>query len=140
MSGAGEQEGEAEFLPSFPTVESFSQAALRQTILCTKHSGQLPGEKDWDYYSTFPGFRRSVPCTWCCTMHPDPGARYAPNCPLSVMAAQQSRVRAILRDQLEYNGIRSRVAATEPAELLDLLSDANDTLLERVHLRSGETH
>jgi hypothetical protein len=99
MSGPGPGEGEAEFLPSFPTVESFSQAALRQTILCTKHSAHLPGEKDWDYYTTFPGFRRSVPCTmhlvyhapgapcsWC-TMHL---VHHAPGAPCTICTASPS--------------------------------------------------
>ena len=49
-----------DFLPSYPTVDSYSQGTLRQILVSTKHSNQLPGDKreDWDYYSTFPGFRR----------------------------------------------------------------------------------
>ena len=52
----------AEFLPGFPTLESYSSAALRQILVTTKHANALPGEKraDWDYYDTFAGFRSAM--------------------------------------------------------------------------------
>ena len=47
------------FLPGFPSVDSYSQAALKQIMMTTKSSNSIPGEKreDWDYYDTFKGFR-----------------------------------------------------------------------------------
>ena len=112
-SSEGEKEAKA-FMPSFPTVDSYSQASLRRILMATKASNSLPGDKkaDWDYYSTFPGFR-------------------------SVMEAQQTNLRSMLRSQLEHNGIRARLP-THTAELLDTLSDANDTLLERIHISLDE--
>ena len=112
-SSEGEKEGKA-FMPSYPTVDAYSQASLRRILMATKASNSLPGDKkaDWDYYSTFPGFR-------------------------SVMEAQQSNLRSMLRSQLEHNGIRARLP-THTAELLDTLSDANDTLLERIHISLDE--
>ena len=82
--------------------------------MATKASNSLPGDKraDWDYYSTFPGFR-------------------------SVMEAHQTTLQGMLRSQLEHNGMRGRLP-THTAELLDKLSDANDTLLERIHISLDE--
>ena len=113
-SSEGEKEASKPFLPSFPTVDSYSQASLRRILMATKASNSLPGDKraDWDYYSTFPGFR-------------------------SVMEAHQTTLQCMLRSQLEHNGIKGRLP-THTAELLDKLSDANDTLLERIHINLDE--
>ena len=50
-----------DFLPGFPSVDQFSQANLRKILLATKYSNELPADKksDWDYYTTFPGFRQA---------------------------------------------------------------------------------
>jgi len=105
---------EKEFLPGFPTVDAYSQASLRQILLATKHSNAIPGDKkDWDYYDTFSGFR-------------------------SVMAKQNSDLRDMIKKQFEYNGVKGRVGATDVAELVDMLSDANDAILERVSINLDE--
>jgi len=104
-----ESEEEKEFLPGFPSVDSYSQAALKQIMMTTKSSNSIPGEKreDWDYYDTFKGFR-------------------------NVMSKQNSTIRSMIKTQLEYNGIKGRVSSTDVEELLDILSDANDVILERI--------
>ena len=106
---------EPEFLPGFATVDAYSQASLRQILLATKLSNAIPGDKkDWDYYDTFSGFR-------------------------SVMAKQNSDLRDMIKKQFEYNGVKGRVGgATDVAELVDMLSDANDAILERVSMNLDE--
>jgi len=111
----GESETQEEFLPGFSTVENYSQASLKQILLATKHSNAIPGEKkaDWDYYDTFSGFR-------------------------SVMAKQNSTLREMIRKQFEYNGVKGKVVSNDVAELVDMLSDANDIILERVSMNLDE--
>eukprot|EP00092_Neocalanus_flemingeri_P021730 GFUD01023573.1.p1 GENE.GFUD01023573.1~~GFUD01023573.1.p1 ORF type:complete len:902 (-),score=286.05 GFUD01023573.1:77-2782(-) len=113
--GSGPPNSGQEFLPGFPTVDAYSQASLRQILLATKHSNAIPGEKksDWDYYDTFSGFR-------------------------TVMAKQNSSLREMIRSQFEYNGVKGRLGATDVAELVDMLSDANDVILERVSMNLDE--
>jgi len=84
--------------------------------MATKASNQLPGDRegDWDYYTTFPGFR-------------------------AVMSAEASALRALLRAQLEFAGIKPRVHAnTSTPDLMDILGDANDTMFERIHTSLDE--
>jgi len=118
MEGADAQgvEDNSPFLPSFPTIDSFSQSALRSILLSSKHSNQLPGEKkaDWDYYSTFPAFR-------------------------NVMSAENNVIRSLLRAQLSYNNIKAKLSSNaDVSELVDILSDCNDSILERVSLHLDE--
>jgi len=113
--GSGPPAPEQEFLPGFSTVDAYSQASLRQILLATKHSNAIPGEKkaDWDYYDTFNGFR-------------------------SVMAKQNSNLRDMIRKQFDYNDVKGKVTSNDVAELVDMLSDANDIILERVSMNLDE--
>ena len=103
-------------LPGHPTVDAFRSATLSQVLLATKHSNSIPGEKtaDWDYYDTFSGFR-------------------------NVMTAQNGALKDMIRTVLEYNGInKARLGSTEVADLMETLSDANDTILERINMNLDE--
>ena len=104
-----------EFVPGFPTVDMYSAASLRQILLATKHSNSIPGERrvDWDYYDTFSGFR-------------------------NVMNSQQSQIRDMIKNLMEFNGINKARLPTEVADLMDTLSDANDAILERVNMNIDE--
>ena len=105
-----------EFVPGYPNVDMYSAASLRQILLATKHSNSIPGERraDWDYYDTFSGFR-------------------------NVMNSQQSQIRDMIKNLMEYNGInKARLNSTEVADLMDTLSDANDAILERVNMNLDE--
>ena len=98
-----------------PTVDTFRSATLTQVLLATKHSNSIPGEKaaDWDYYDTFSGFR-------------------------NVMTAQNGALKDMIRGVMEHNGINARMGSTEVADLMDTLSDANDTILERINMNLDE--
>ena len=90
----------------------YTGATLRQILLATKYSNSIPGERraDWDYYDTFSGFR-------------------------NVMNSQNAMLRDMIRNTFEFNGInKSRLGATEVADLMDTLSDANDAILERINM------
>lgn len=119
LSMSGTQPGPGpppEFVPGYPNVDMYSAASLRQILLATKHSNSIPGERraDWDYYDTFSGFR-------------------------NVMNSQQSQIRDMIKNLMEYNGInKARLNSTEVADLMDTLSDANDAILERVNMNLDE--
>ena len=116
MSGSSDPPPSSPFLPGFPTVDAFKSATLSQVLLATKHSNSIPGEKtaDWDYYDTFAGFR-------------------------NVMAAQNGALKEMIRSVMEFNGInRARLGSTDVADLMDTLSDANDTILERINMNLDE--
>ena len=94
----------------------YTGATLRQILLATKYSNSIPGERraDWDYYDTFSGFR-------------------------NVMNSQNTMLRDMIRNTFEFNGInKSRLGATEVADLMDTLSDANDAILERINMNLDE--
>ena len=115
-SGSSDPPPSSPFLPGHPTADAFRSATLSQVLLATKHSNSIPGEKtaDWDYYDTFSGFR-------------------------NVMTAQNGALKDMIRTVLEYNGInKARLGSTEVADLMDTLSDANDTILERINMNLDE--
>ena len=44
----------------------------------------------------------------------------------------------MFRSQFDFNGVKGRLGATDVAELVDILSDANDVILERVSMNLDE--
>ena len=105
-----------EFVAGYSSVDMYTAATLRQVLLATKHSNSIPGERraDWDYYDTFSGFR-------------------------NVMQNQNSQLRDMIRNMMEFNGIsRARMGSSEVADLMDTLSDANDAILERINQNLDE--
>lgn len=48
-----------EFLPGYPTLESYTQDLLRTMSSAIKASNSMPCDRkeDWDYYTTFKSFR-----------------------------------------------------------------------------------
>merc|ERR1719219_2701907 len=103
MAGSSDRPPPSPFLPGYETVDSFKSATLSQILRATKHSNSLPGEKreDWDYYDTFSGFR-------------------------NVMTAQNGAMKDMIKNVMEYNGVKARLGSNEVADLMDTLSDAND--------------
>jgi hypothetical protein len=55
-----EEEQRVEFLPGIETVDQFAQGLFENLIKGTKQANQLPGEKDYKYYSSFKPFRNSM--------------------------------------------------------------------------------
>ncbi|XP_023327767.1 exosome component 10-like [Eurytemora carolleeae] len=104
-----------EFLPGFGSVDEFTQANLKKILHATKLSNDLPGEKreDFDYYSTFPEFRK-------------------------VLSVQGRKLRDMLKMQLNFQGINSGVGSSQVEDLVDLLTDTNDTILERINMNLDE--
>lgn len=104
-----------DFLPGFATVDQFSQANLRKILLATKYSNELPADKktDWDYYTTFPGFRQ-------------------------VMNAQGNKIRDLIKSQLDYHNIKVRCDSNDISDLVDSLCDANDALMEKININLDE--
>jgi len=116
MSGSPGPDPPPQFVPGFSNVDMYTGATLRQILLATKYSNSIPGERraDWDYYDTFSGFR-------------------------NVMNSQNAMLRDMIRNTFEFNGInKSRLGATEVADLMDTLSDANDAILERINMNLDE--
>jgi len=100
---------------AFNTVDEFSQDNLKRILQATKISNDLPGEKreDYDYYATFPEFRK-------------------------IMTQQGKRLREMMKSQFNFHGIKAGVSATQVEDLVDLLTDANDTILERINMNLDE--
>eukprot|EP00088_Acartia_fossae_P033021 TRINITY_DN3379_c0_g1_i1.p1 TRINITY_DN3379_c0_g1~~TRINITY_DN3379_c0_g1_i1.p1 ORF type:complete len:868 (-),score=234.75 TRINITY_DN3379_c0_g1_i1:296-2899(-) len=112
MEGGG---GEDEILPGYESIDKFSQANLKRILGVTKISNDLPGEKreDYDYYSTFPEFRKT-------------------------MATQGKKLKEMIKTQLNFQGIKAGVSTSSIDALVDLLTDANDTILERININLDE--
>ena len=105
-SGSG---SEPPFLPDHPTLDSFTKECMRTVGKAIQATNQLPSKEkqDWDFYQTFKGFR-------------------------DVMAAEEGNVRGLLDKLLAWNGVRARTGE-HVADMMDLLTEANDHILERVN-------
>ena len=89
---------------------------LKSVALATASSNAVPGEKkqDWDYYSTFPGF-------------------------MQVMGLERAKIEVLMDRVLSWSGIKAKAGnAKSPAELIELLTDANDQMLERINIHLDE--
>jgi len=110
-----ENGGGKEFLPGYPTIDQFTQTNLKRILGITKISNDLPGEnrEDYDFYSTFPEFRKT-------------------------MSTQGKKLKEMIKVQLGFQGIRSGVPTSEIEALVELLTDANDSILERINISLDE--
>ena len=102
----------AEFLPDFASLDQFNQEALRALALATKASNGIPSDRkeDWDFYTTFKSFRQ-------------------------VTDAQSDTIRKLIAAFVNHNGIKCSIPrndSTNTSDILEMLSDFNDQLLERI--------
>ena len=44
----------------------------------------------------------------------------------------------MMKSQFNFHGIKAGVSATQVEDLVDLLTDANDTILERINMNLGK--
>ncbi|CAB4056949.1 RRP6 [Lepeophtheirus salmonis] len=99
------------FLSEYETSDEYCQAALKAIALLTKSSNSLPSDNSdtWNYYSTFKDFRL-------------------------VMNTESSSIWHLIKDLLAFSSVNAPHAAPAKAnQLVDLISEVNDHLLERVH-------
>ena len=102
----------AEFLPNFSNLDQFNQEALRAIALATKNSNGIPSDRkeDWDFYTTFKSFRQ-------------------------VTDTQSETIRKLIGRIVHHNGIKCSIPRNDSSnngDILEMLSDFNDQLLERI--------
>ena len=104
-----------EFLPGFSTIDQFTRDMLKTLNFSTKSSNGIPSDRkeDWDYYSTFKGFRR-------------------------VMKAQGADIKKQMLKLLNYNGIKVPDPGNNVGDMIEMLTETNDQLLERISMNLDE--
>ncbi|GFS76195.1 hypothetical protein NPIL_472231 [Nephila pilipes] len=106
--GCKEISEESFFVNGYKDASSYSQEALRSILVATKSSNDLPAAgDDFDYYSTFPGFRE-------------------------VLFQQRQHILSLMTSVIQSHGIRDKFQGRESDEKFDLLVEANDVILENV--------
>jgi len=100
------------FIGEHANVDDFMQHCLKQILTATKLSNGLPGG-EFDYYSTFPEFRKA-------------------------MTTQGNQIRKMIHDQAGFQQIKLRATSSEAGDLIDMLTDASDTILERINMNLDE--
>ncbi|KAJ4432964.1 hypothetical protein ANN_15221 [Periplaneta americana] len=96
-----------DILPGFKTFEEFRQAGFKTLMEATRNSTNLPSGHNWDYYTSFPSFKK-------------------------VMDAEGTRVLELISMLLHHQGVKGNILRRDFEEKFDLIIDANDHILERV--------
>ena len=109
------EQPDAGFLPGYHTIDKFTQESLKRINFATKASNLIPSDRkeDWDYYSTFKGFRQ-------------------------VMKAQGNMIQRQMLALLKFNGIKVPDPGNNTTETIEMLTEANDQLLERISMSLDE--
>ncbi|KAJ9594200.1 hypothetical protein L9F63_014360 [Diploptera punctata] len=102
-----EENTNKEVIPGFQTLDAFRQAAFKKLMQGTRNSNNLPTGKNWDYYTSFPVFKK-------------------------IMDAEGKRVLELISMLLLHQGMKGNIVRREFEEKFDLIIDANDSILERV--------
>ena len=104
-----------EFLPKHSTIDNFMQESSKKINNATKASNAIPCDRkeDWDYYNTFKAFRQ-------------------------VMKVQGNCIKEQMLGLLKYNGIKVPNPGDNIADNLEMLTEANDQLLERISINLDE--
>ena len=105
----------SEFLPGYPNIDRFTQECLKRINTATKASNAIPSDRkeDWDYYSTFKDFRQ-------------------------VMKVQGDTIKRQMLGLLHYNGIKVPTPGDSVPDNIEMLTEANDQLLERISMNLDE--
>eukprot|EP00095_Tigriopus_kingsejongensis_P003605 snap_masked-scaffold1570_size35393-processed-gene-0.9 protein:Tk03605 transcript:snap_masked-scaffold1570_size35393-processed-gene-0.9-mRNA-1 annotation:"exosome component 10" len=103
-----------DFLPGHSDLDQFSQSCLRTIGKAIQASNQLPSreKKNFDFYSTFKGFR-------------------------NVLDAESNAILAQMEKLMRWNGIRGKPNHAV-SDMMDLLTECNDQLLERINTHLDE--
>ncbi|XP_060085137.1 exosome component 10-like [Ylistrum balloti] len=102
-----------EFLPGIKDVTEFTQKTLRAVLQATKSSNDLPAAgDDFDYYSSFQGFR-------------------------DILDVEGKRILHIVQNVMQHQNVRGKLShgssdVLDLEDKFDVLTDANDQILERV--------
>ncbi|XP_069106057.1 exosome complex component 10-like [Argopecten irradians] len=102
-----------EFLPGIKDVTEFTQKTLRAVLQATKSSNDLPAAgDDFDYYSSFQSFR-------------------------DILDIEGKRILHIVQNVMQHQNVRGRLShgssdVLDLEDKFDVLTDANDQILERV--------
>ncbi|XP_033763872.1 exosome component 10-like [Pecten maximus] len=102
-----------EFLPGIKDVTEFTQKTLRAVLQATKSSNELPAAgDDFDYYSSFQGFR-------------------------DILDIEGKQILHIVQNVMQHQNVRGKLShgssdVLDLEDKFDVLTDANDQILERV--------
>ena len=104
-----------DFLPGYSNIDRFTQESLKRINLATKASNAIPSDRkeDWDYYSTFKAFRQ-------------------------VMNVQGGTIKRQMLNLLQYNGVKVPNPGDNVADNIEMLTEANDQILERISMNLDE--
>ena len=96
-------------------IDAVVTPCMRSVAKCTAAVNALPGEKkqDWDFYSTFFGYR-------------------------TVMDVERKKIEEMADKVLAWSGIKVKTAGMSVPDMMELLSEANDQILERVSIHLDE--
>ncbi|XP_034255209.1 exosome component 10 [Thrips palmi] len=106
-SSATEENGDSEIYPGFKNIKEFTQSGLRLLMENIRDSNGLPIGQRWDYYTSFPSFKK-------------------------VMNAEGKRILHLINLILRHQGVQGNVLRRDDDEKFELLVDANDRIFERV--------
>ncbi len=96
-------------------MDALVNPCVKSVSKCTAACNAVPGEKrqDWDLYSTFDGYRK-------------------------VMQVEREKIEGLMDKLLAWSGIKVRTADLSVQDMMELLSDANDQILDRVNIHLDE--
>ncbi|XP_063224220.1 exosome complex component 10 homolog [Bacillus rossius redtenbacheri] len=95
------------FLPGYPTIDDFIKAGTAALVQCTQLSNKLPSKDNWEYFCTYPAFQ-------------------------SALKKERGKILKVISKLLRSQKIQGNILQRDLEEQLDLIIDANDTILEHV--------
>ncbi|GLV41632.1 Rrp6 [Carabus blaptoides fortunei] len=96
-----------EIIPGFATIEDFTKDGFKTLVEATRNSNSLPQDRDWDFYSTHPSFG-------------------------NLMNKQGDDILHLINDILKEQNVHGNIRNRDLQEKIELIVEANDTILERV--------
>ncbi|KAJ1524914.1 hypothetical protein ONE63_009772 [Megalurothrips usitatus] len=107
-SGSGEAvNNDSEVYLGYKTVKDFTQNGLKLLMENIRDSNGLPIGQRWDYYTSFPSFKK-------------------------VMDSEGKRILHLINMVLRHQGIQGNILNRDLEEQYELLVDANDQIFERI--------
>lgn len=97
----------AEIIPGFATIEEFTKDGFKTLVEATRNSNSLPQDRDWDFYNTHQSFR-------------------------NLMSKQGDDILHLINDILKEQSVHGNIKNRDLQEKIELIVEANDTILERV--------
>ncbi|XP_063914011.1 exosome complex component 10 homolog [Zophobas morio] len=97
----------AELIPGYSSVEQFTKDGFKTLMEAIKHSNALPSARDWDFYNTSDSFKK-------------------------IINAEGSSVLHLMNQVMRCNEMDSNIRNRVLDEKIELIIEANDTILEKV--------